>query len=532
MASFFTTGDAFTRLLRDFVSSGEFEKVIEILRDGGIPDNLILDFIDGKYRFKGDTRKNPDLSFVEDDNEDINLLLTGWRTLCNRAGRDIDDFTEVSPDSKWQDFNSLFQVISEEEFCKRYQYKIIESLGYTIYKEPCLHKVEDGVITEHDYFIETGYQGHAFLYPHLLRLGLATSSHWTDDTKCFHISSRAYSGKVGWSISSNLYREEVTITDTMLDAVFAWRHHFNGFYSEGRGGLVKALIKRECKKFNNGSKYGHLMFLKRYYDFNTPRISKDPLEGKFCVRSSPKKSIPGVLNSYFDVTKDTYEQTLKKTELDWKWAQDNVPKLTEYNVMNTFCQEYVEGYNGVCHYKGPGTFTYDVGLQGQVVKGVNTASSSTSESLVDFEAIHHILRPIARALYEDIKEQIQLEFVVKDGKVTIVQLRTIDTPRFKNSTVRQDLKIIATGTSFTSGCLELEKKDCIIIDNEVESRDVVGKGVRAILVRDNVEFSHVLALSQSLNIPSIYGIGGVELPERFYMDTRYISGIIFESSIK
>ncbi len=58
----------------------------------------------------------------------------------------------------------------------------------------------------------------------------------------------------------------------------------------------------------------------------------------------------------------------------------------------------------------------------------------------------------------------------------------------------------------------------LIIDSDCESSEVIGK--KALIVREDVEFSHALAMSFSLKIPSIYGVGDVELPNEFEIDTE------------
>lgn len=527
MHSFYTKGSEFTELLRDFVASGEFEKVILILEDGGLKGNkeVILNFLDGMYRFEGDTREGG-LDLILEGERDTSKILTGWRTLCKKNDRDTYNIKRTRPNNPNKNYSKLFDILSEDEFKERYKYDILEDLGYIVHKEPCLHEVHDGVITREGYFVECGFQGHISLYDKLYGLGMSSCNRRMDDTMNLHISSKSYSGKVSYSIKDNLYEDDgVVFTEEQLQAVFKWREHFTGFYSEGEGSVINALRHRENNIYNRGAKYGNLMFLKRYYAFNTPEISTKFMEDRFCIRTSPKRSMPGILNSYFNVGRENYIKSLRNIVLDWKRAEENT-SLTKWNKLHTFNQKFIEGRNGVCHYRGKGDFTYDLGDQGQVVKGEVTSKSEWHGS--DIETVHNKLRPIARELSKDLASQVQLEFVIHEEEVTIVQLRLIKMPTeedFSEST-NKDLEKVGFGNSFTSGRVICKEGEYIVVDNEVESRDVIG--MKAIIVRDNVEFSHALALSQSLNIPSIYNVGNIELPKEFILDTRSVTGLILK----
>ena len=46
-----------------------------------------------------------------------------------------------------------------------------------------------------------------------------------------------------------------------------------------------------------GGRLGYVFF----YDFNLPEISLEPLDTNYCIRTSPKYSIAGLLNSKFDI---------------------------------------------------------------------------------------------------------------------------------------------------------------------------------------------------------------------------------------
>jgi hypothetical protein len=512
--SFWTRGKEFTNLVRDFIQSGEFDKSILILKDGGMTNDMILDFFDGKLKLVGDTREG-DLE-IKKSNYKKDLLFTGWNTLCDKYHRERYQIKQAS-ESRNKDFKALFSIISKEDFILRYKYQILENEGYKIYKQPPLYEVHDGVITRDGYFVECGFQGHSFLYPVLKAVGLASMGSWMDDNYCLHISSKAYSGKVCYNIKHPYLYEEVTLTDTQIQAVANWREHFNSFYVTGEGTMMNALRNYIIATHKHGAKYGNLKFLEQFYDFKIPQIDIEPFGDVFCIRTSPKYSIPGILNSKFGVTQKTLDKALKEIDKDWQVNKD----LRANNECDVFYQEFLQGINGVCHYKEKGDFTFDVGEQHEVVQGKQTSTTA------DFDIIHHKLRPIARQLYEELGKQIQLEFVIKDDQVYIVQLRTIKTPKFESSFQPVEGALICTGFSFTEGYEKnIALEDCIVVQNEVESNEVLGK--KAIIVRDKTEFSHALALSQAFGIPSIYGIGDIELPERITINTKDKTGTILK----
>jgi phosphoenolpyruvate-protein kinase (PTS system EI component) len=71
--------------------------------------------------------------------------------------------------------------------------------------------------------------------------------------------------------------------------------------------------------------------------------------------------------------------------------------------------------------------------------------------------------------------------------------------------------VIITGKSFSRGHIkELDVNDILVVKDDCESHMLLGK--RALIVASNVEFSHILALARSMNIPALYGTGDIKLP--------------------
>lgn len=54
---FYTIGTQFTSMINDFIKEGSFYQAYEILKDGGMPGNMIKEFFEGKWKFEGDTRE-------------------------------------------------------------------------------------------------------------------------------------------------------------------------------------------------------------------------------------------------------------------------------------------------------------------------------------------------------------------------------------------------------------------------------------------------------------------------------------------
>jgi hypothetical protein len=72
------------------------------------------------------------------------------------------------------------------------------------------------------------------------------------------------------------------------------------------------------------------------------------------------------------------------------------------------------------------------------------------------------------------------------------------------------------GKTFSKGRGTINVKDILVIDSDGESELLLGK--KALIVKEDVEFSHILALSKALRIPSIYGTGDVDLPSEGDVD--------------
>lgn len=511
--SFYALGESFTTTIRDHLSSGFFHTVSEIITDGlGQRNNDVLKaFFKGEMHFIGDTRDDS-MELVSCDG-DMKYLIDGWSTKVRELGYDIYEISHIK-ESDDKHIQELFNIFTLDEFREMMCMHILEADHWKVYNKPPLHNIKDGVFLQDGRFVECGFEQHVELYEVLYHLGLASDKRWGGDNMCIHISSKSASGKVAHAISHyGLYYDDgVEPTKEQLQAIFDWREYFNSFYRERKGSLINALLNYTIDECRNGAKYGGLVFLDRFYNVSIPKYSTTPFEGKYALRTSPNRSMAGILNSHFNVTKDTHVDAVASIMNDWEKADE---KLKSYNELHVFCQEQIDGEIGVCHYLGKNTFEYAIGERHEVVDGKKTYGILSNDN-------YDYLRSLTRNLYNDLGKQIQVEFAVKDEKVYILQLRTIQVPTEESTEVPTN--IIASGFSFNSGDEIVDKDDCIIVDSDVESNDVVGK--KAIIVREDIAFSHALALSRMLNIPSIYGIGDEELPNKFRINTKHRSGYI------
>lgn len=178
----------------------------------------------------------------------------------------------------------------------------------------------------------------------------------------------------------------------------------------------------------------------------------------------------------------------------------------EFKKVNQILLEQLPLNEVKAFYEGKSTFTYEVSdKQGDVVRGVK------SDLLLKPE-VYDELRSIARDLYNDLQIPIQIEFVVdKNDKLYIVQLRELKNHFEKTAILSRPeaSEVIVNGQTFSKGHEKVKVEDILIIDSDGESKLLLGK--KALIVKSDVQFSHLLALSKALEIPSIFNTGEVDL---------------------
>ena len=74
--------------------------------------------------------------------------------------------------------------------------------------------------------------------------------------------------------------------------------------------------------------------------------------------------------------------------------------------------------------------------------------------------------------------------------------------------------------------IEVALKDILIVEQDCASEMLLGK--KALIVENDTNFSHILALSKALRIPSMYATGKVRLEGKttFRFNTEYTTGFI------
>ncbi len=523
---FYTIGEDFTGLLNDFIYEGAFHKAYSILKDGGFNSLQIRDFFDGKYKFTGDTRKG-DLNAVKIDGERTSeFWTTAICTLVNshdvfwRYSYYLSNTSRCKTEGFRNDVEALLKVYTEKEIVQNVYRDILKRDNWEVFTEAPLERHNDGVLLEDGTFVACDYMGHNDLYEVLYGVGIVDTSNWIDDETTIHISSGSLNGGILNSLQSPEYYDEdgdTKVTVAQRKMLFDMRgqgYKYYGGFTEGR--IIEDLMRCSVVENKNGSKYGNLMFLKSFYpNYNLPLFDKQPLADdiKQCIRTSPLKSLAGLLNSKFDIN----ENSINEIKADWEKYKDLIPK----NELHYFYQQYIEGGNGVSLYEDKSVFSYDMSSnRGDIVQGKEGLTILSPEN-------YDRLRKLSSEIFEHVKKPVQLEFVVDESDTLyIVQLRLIQNfKKEKTVALATPRDAVYLGNSFTAGKVKCDADDVLIVDSEAESEALIGK--KALLVRENPKFSHILALSASLGIPSMTGVR-IDLLEKgeYYIDTQREEGYI------
>lgn len=387
----------------------------------------------------------------------------------------------------------------------------LEKHGFSVPNFSSIEKYENlnGVILKDGTFIQCeGFNQHRFVYPLLHKLKLVDSPDWIQDESAIHVSSSQLSGKVAYDMErASEFEFKQLATDKQLSTLFHLRKQLLGIYGQ-RDTIGRVLYEYHSKLINYGGKYNGLSFLKRFYkNIRTPKFCKHVKDVDWsksvCIRTSPIYSLPGLLNSKFDVKFSNYKKAITEIRNDYKRFAD----LIADNSLHYFFQEQLQGINGVCHVRGrEKSFSYSASeTRGDIVRG-KRGQSRLNEKIVKE------LHSLAIDLHEDFDKSIQLEFVVSKGKLYIVQFRLLHNE--PEETLLQYSEppenVICSGVTFSFGKIDVNTNDILVVKNDGDSSLLIGK--KALIVTDNVEFSHLLALSKALRIPSMYNTGKVILP--------------------
>ena len=411
--------------------------------------------------------------------------------------------------------------------------------GFRCYQQTDINEFcTDGIILPDGTFVFCGYMGHIKLFATMSELNIAVRhSHWNENIDSIIISSKTLHGNVVFKMREHDFKLAKDPTEPQLRTLYDMRYILNGLYEDNTT-VMKLLLDHEHRNAkHDGLKYCNLQFLKKYYtDINTPDIQKHwsdfkPYLRMLIIRTSPIKSMAGILNSkLIDFNREynnQYEQPLQygcEIELNVRQIYKEFEAyLKEYdneeyirlsndksslkydNRLPLFYQRYIFGMNGVCSYSIDNGFKYSLSdTRGNIVNGKigNLELSPKMQSE---------LETITRRLYDDLKREIQLEFIIDGSTITIVQLRIFDKQYLYDDNPPQNT--FAIGNTFTKrNKIIIDVKDILIVDEDCDSKQLLNK--KALIVKNNQQFSHILALSRTLNIPSIYNVEHIDLPEQ------------------
>lgn len=510
---FYTEGVGFTNMLRDFIEEGKNYSVYQILRDGGFNDSLANQFIRGELKFTGTTQFGGDLEVEKESQFDANAMLEqSLRSILTKYADEHheDDLTDKERLRKYikdADIHILKNAFGEEKLLNIYRTDVIneytigliQEAGWGYIRAKDTHKaskddVMDGLILPNGDVITCSYMEHSSLYPFLRELGILKVSCWTDCDETIHISSGQIGGEISHGIGSRWRPSNAT--DRCLQTLFNLRRHLVEYGRDYE--ITYKLLKHVGIIESFGNKWNNLVFLKKYYqDIQVPRISKEPIEGvKNCLRTSPMYSLPGLLESVFDIT----ETSVAEIEATFKKYED----VRKDNELNIFYQEYIEGANGVFHCDRDG-FRFDISTnRGDIVQG-KKGNAHVSETVL------RKLKALGESLHLDFDKDIQVEFVVNGDEFWILQLRILENNPERTVILNRPEEAIVDGKTFSKGSVEIDVNDILVLDSDGDSELLLGK--KALIIKEDVEFSHILALSAALKIPSMYGTGEIKLPK-------------------
>lgn len=521
---FYVVGADLTNKVRELIGSGKFNSAYKIFKEQKVSDEIIKKFFLLEAKFIGDTRKKEGILLLECKKEGnpSEFLFQAIKTVLTENDTNFYQFNkDIVEDYNIDEFKMLFSIISFEEIINLIYIEALHEEGFW----PIIRKGVaplHGVILANGMIICCNYMGHKDLYPLLYNFGLASADDWMEDNKCVQISSYQLNGHIAANIKSDNYivYENALPTNKQLQTLFECRKDLSFYGGVGENISIASGLRTYVEKtYNNGGKYNNLMFLKTFYPkIKLPKFNKEIFEsknGKIYLRTSPKQSMPGLLNSKLLVKNNLKElihesfHIKQKIHVEFKKYnhihdyESIGGKKGNSNELHFFYQEFIDGLNGVAHYNDDNEFTYQMSYEtGAVVKG-------KKEKVKLIDTIYKKLKNIAYTLYKDLKTPIQLEFVVSNDILYIVQLRLLENNYDKTVIIEKPKNTIVNGKTFSKGNIDVNVKDILIVESEAKSEELIGK--KALIVQSDVEFSHILALSKQMEIPSMFSTGKVNL---------------------
>lgn len=393
--------------------------------------------------------------------------------------------------------------------------------------------------------------GHRELYEKLSLIDECTGD-WMYDSYNMKFTYEEFMGDVPQSLQSikefgiddKFNTSSVKPTLAQMKSVIKYGKKFRGLYGESRSNSMVDLIRNYIvEEERNGTKYGNLKFLEYFYlnnkglDFKLPKTCKIKKDSKLVfknsfIRTSPLKSLPGLLNSV-KAKQENLDEVLEKMKSDFDFYNTSKSRF-DRNYLGIFEQEFVTGITGVASIIN-GEFSYGVSD-----KENDVVSGKTKDISIDDKLLNK-LKNFCEVLYGDLDKNIQIEFVFKSNTLYIVQLRILENlfSERHNKTYSED-EILISGKSFSQGYIEygkwdnltseVKKEDILIVSDDCDSK-LLTSNIQLLIVENDVSFSHILALSTVRKIKSIYGTGKIDLdkiPESFRVDSMGKIGYILK----
>lgn len=560
---FYTTGEGYMGLLQDMFESGEFYKYEQMLTSNFDYEQMVAAFY-FKMELLGTTRDGEDLEclFLSESLVDFpNILATGVLTCIRKPSKEeqydnkLDFFCiEDKIRARDRDILTLIKYISVEEIYSLCWERVLDDEGYkvtTLYEEFSRQRntAFSGMLLTNGVFITCHFQGHIDLFPIVKQLKLVSSGNrdtWLASDAVI-ISSGMLSGKHSFILGvENLDKSDLCMSNEQLRELWKCReYNINHYSGRGDSSVNYQLLKQYVTSKGNGGKYGNLQFIKEFYpSVKTPEISLYyTSDVKTIVRTSPKYSLPGLLNSIVINNKTEMDTALERISSDYAAVKD----LKKFNDIYWFFQEFIEGVNGVVNcierYSDdyPKTKMLDPEYILKAKYDIDIACSTVQGDIVIGKGINYqvgekhseTLRILSRDIANTFKKDVQLEFVItKEDELIIVQFRCLDSAPdlISNHSVEDIKNSYIKGVSFSSpkysSVIDVLGKDILVVELDSGSEALLDK--KALIVTNNTNFSHILALSKALGIPSIYNTGSVDIdPEQLYeFNSEYVVGLI------
>lgn len=572
--SFSMTGEGWTNLIRDFIAEGSINTAFEIMKD--VPEEVWFQLFFQQYKAIGDTRDNS-MQLVKTEKEewltqeevvwvlknivaksdykiweltDLTTATELQQSILEKRREEIveDTLSESEREEAYEDLEDAEERFNEksERVQKNFlalqliflagkldlinylqttlalplQKAFLTDKGFCVnYREDLTpNLIMDGIILESGLYISVGHQDHNYAYHKLSEMDLSGS--WMSCMRTIRISSNQmpYSGLGKTILKSYRTTHEAYLTEEQIKTLIVVAPHLGSY--GGDDNIPHYVMKYYRDVFiKKGGKYGSLLFLKEAFpEVLIPEISLEKPQGKYCVRSSPRKSMAGILDSYFH---DDVLGAEDKMQKKFQEHKDLIP----HNALHYFYQEHLDGDNGVCHFDFEGFRCAVSRERGAIVAG--------KKGDIEVRDIYQEqLKTIAEKIYNyfSFREYvtIQLEFVITSKGLYIVQLRVIEAEiSIEKPKYADDKKLLATGRTFYmyyNSKITLKTSEILIITSDVPSHTLIGK--KALIVVNQDEFSHTLALSVALKIPSIQVDKLPNLPEVITLDVGQRTGYI------